>query len=100
MEQQLSSKNFNKQGKKVKRIYQMIPKGKYLDLLSNSLNLCTEDIWRSVRRICLLIFGLKLLRLCSLLVPQRTGLSLRVQVVRYMGREIEDLGISFGSIYL
>ena len=44
MEQQLSSKNFNKQGKKVKRIYQMIPKGKYLDLLSNSLNLCTEDI--------------------------------------------------------
>ena len=48
----------------------------------------------------MLIFGLKLLRLCSLLVPQRTGLSLRVQVVRYMGREIEDLGISFGSIYL
>ena len=37
----------------------MIPKGKYLDLLSNSLNLCTEDIWRSVRRICMRILGLK-----------------------------------------
>ena len=40
MEHQLSSKNF-----KVKRIYQMIPKGKYFDLLSNSLNLCSEEMY-------------------------------------------------------
>ena len=45
MEHQLSSKNFNKQEKEVKRIYQMIPKGKYFDLLSNSLNLCSEEMY-------------------------------------------------------
>ena len=45
MEHQLSSKNFDKQEKKVKRIYQMIPKGKYFDLLSNSLNLCSEKMY-------------------------------------------------------
>ena len=48
----------------------------------------------------MLIFGLKLLRLCSLLVPQHTGLSLRLQVARYMGVGIEQLGRSFGSNYL
>ena len=45
MEHQLSSKNFDKQEKKVKRIYQMIPKGKYFDLLSNSFNLCSEEMY-------------------------------------------------------
>ena len=45
MEHQPSSKNFDKQEKKVKRIYQMIPKGKYFDLLSNSLNLCSEKMY-------------------------------------------------------
>ena len=45
MEHQLSSKNFNKQEKKVRRIHQMIPKGKYFDLLSNSLNLCSEEMY-------------------------------------------------------
>ena len=45
----------------------------------------------------MLILGVKVLRLCSLLVPQRTWLSLRFQVDRYMGRGIEQLGRSFGS---
>ena len=33
-------------------------------------------------------------------MPQHTGLSLRLQVARYMGVGIEQLGRSFGSNYL
>ena len=47
-----------------------------------------------------MILGVKVLKLCSHLVPQCTGLSLRFQVARYMGKRLGQVGSSFGSNYL
>jgi len=59
----LLTKSVPNQEKSLRELTESSPKGRKTDLLSNSLKYFSENVWRSVWRICMFILGLEGLNL-------------------------------------